>query len=148
MSVLRTVRWHEPDPLRAEELALVTVDEALASHHGFASKGRTDLAADAEEYLASNFHESAGLVSIASELGASPHHLSRVFRAVTGSTISERRIELRTRAALRRLLDGADDIATVALECGFYDHAHLTNTMRRRLGLTPSELMSSTSRRA
>lgn len=38
---------------------------------------------------------------------------------------------------------GTNMDASVALENGFYDHAHLTNTMRRRLGMTPSELRSS-----
>lgn len=142
MAMLRTASREGYDALLAEELALTAVDKAMTPQVGLPSQARTDLAADAEEFLASNFTEDLGLVAIASEVGASPHHLSRVFKAVTGSTLSERRIELRIRSALRHFLEGADDIAAVAVECGFYDHAHLTNTMRKRLGLTPSQLRS------
>lgn len=142
LTALRSVRCRIPDPLEAEELAVNTVSDALTAPGASVSAARRDLVADTEEYLATNFTRWTGLVAIAKEVGASPHHLSRTFRSVTGSTLSERRTQLRLRSALHRFLEGADNIATVAVESGFYDHAHLTNTMRKRLGVTPSQLRS------
>lgn len=141
ISILRSAR-RVHDPLEAEELAVTTVSDALMAPGVPASAGRRDLVTDTEEYLAANFKGHMGLVAIAKAVGASPHHLSRTFRSVNGLTLSERRTQLRLRSALHRLLEGADDIATVAVESGFYDHSHLTNTMRRRLGLTPSQVRS------
>ena len=55
-------------------------------------------------------------------------------------TIAEYRTHLRVRAAIERLLAGADDLSTIAADCGFASHSHLTDTFRRTLGTPPSRL--------
>jgi AraC-like DNA-binding protein len=40
--------------------------------------------------------------------------------------------------ALERLAAGERDLTALALDLGFADHAHLTNTVRRELGRPPS----------
>jgi AraC-like DNA-binding protein len=70
----------------------------------------------------------------------SPHHLSRVFRALTGHTISRHRTRLRVRAALERLAGGDHDLARVAADEGFADHSHLCRLIRQETGTTPSAL--------
>jgi AraC-like DNA-binding protein len=98
------------------------------------------LAADAEEYLSVHFREDCDLATISRDVGASPHHLSRVFKRVTGESLSSTRTKLRISFALGRILEGADDLSTVAVDAGFYDHSHLTNSLRRELGSSPTEL--------
>ena len=44
------------------------------------------------------------------------------------------------RAALERLAGGESDLARLAADAGFADHAHLTREMRALLGATPSAL--------
>jgi AraC-like DNA-binding protein len=56
---------------------------------------------DARESLAADTSQS--LLELARSLAVSPHHLSRLFRAVTGHTLSRHRMRLRVRAALERL---------------------------------------------
>ena len=73
-------------------------------------------------------------------MGTSPFHLARVFRSITGESIHEHRVGLRVRAALERIAAGEDDLTRLALDLGFGDHAHLTNTIRRELGRPPSAL--------
>ena len=68
----------------------------------------------------------------------SAQHLSRVFRAEVGVSISTYRRRLRLRAALERIGEGG--LARVAADAGFADHAHLTREMRALLGTTPSAL--------
>jgi AraC-like DNA-binding protein len=83
---------------------------------------------------------SVGLDPLAASVGCSPHHLSRVFRQVTGESLSTYRNRLRVRAVLSDLQDGADSLRALAAEYGFADQAHLSRVVRRQLGRTPSEL--------
>lgn len=80
------------------------------------------------------------LTHLADALAVSPHHLSRVFRAATGHTISRHRMRLRARTALERLADGEDDLAFLATDLGFADQGHLSRVIRHETGHTPSAL--------
>jgi AraC-like DNA-binding protein len=103
-----------------------------------AERRRRALADDAREALAEDAGRS--VVELGRAVGASPHHLSRVFTAHTGRSITEHRRLLRVRAALERLADGDSDLARLAADVGFADHAHLTRTLRAHTGATPSAL--------
>ncbi|WP_345607231.1 helix-turn-helix transcriptional regulator [Pseudonocardia adelaidensis] len=81
-----------------------------------------------------------GLVRLARLLGVSRSHLSRVFRAETGETLTRYRRHLRVRAALDRLADGHRDLAGLAADLGFADHAHLTRAVRAEVGDPPSHV--------
>jgi AraC-like DNA-binding protein len=73
-------------------------------------------------------------------VAVSPHHLSRIFQARTGATVSRYRNRLRVRTALERLAGGERDLAALAADLRFADHAHLVRTLRREVGSAPSEL--------
>lgn len=77
---------------------------------------------------------------LARELGVSRPHLSRVFRTVTGESLTRCRARLRVRAALDRLEAGQTNLAVLASELGFADHAHLTRTLGGELGSPPSRV--------
>ncbi|MGN9764574.1 helix-turn-helix domain-containing protein [Micromonospora sp. SD12] len=81
------------------------------------------------------------LDQVAREVGASPHHLSRVFQRVTGSSLTAYRNRLRVRAVLDTLAE-ADDrpLRAVAAEHGFADQAHLTRVLREHVGHPPARL--------
>jgi AraC-like DNA-binding protein len=98
---------------------------------------RRRLVDQARQALASDLDLS--LVELASMLAVSPHHLSRVFAAEIGQTVSSYRLALRVRSALDRLGAG-EPVSRVAAVTGFADHAHLTRAIRRELGETPSAL--------
>jgi AraC-like DNA-binding protein len=80
------------------------------------------------------------LSDLARYLAVSPHHLSRVFRATHGVTISRYRIGLRSRAALERLAAGERNLARLAADLGFADQSHLCRVIRAETGETPSAL--------
>lgn len=80
------------------------------------------------------------LAALAREAGCSPFHLSRLFHRETGLTLRGFRLRLRLAAALDGLAEGEDDLTALALRCGFADHAHMTNSVRRAFGATPSAL--------
>lgn len=105
-----------------------------------ASERRRELAWEAQELLALRHAEPLTLEQLGRELGCSPFHLARVFRAETGTTLHACRLALRVAAALERIEQGERDLARLALDLGFADHAHLTRTLRAETGLPPSRL--------
>jgi AraC-like DNA-binding protein len=93
---------------------------------------------DARESLAAD--PSQSLPELARSLAVSPHHLSRLFRAATGHTLSRHRMRLRVSAALERLADGEQNLARLAADLDFADHSHLCRVVRSETGTTPSSL--------
>lgn len=95
------------------------------------------LAAAAQEAILADDPAAAGLLPLAAGLAVSPYHLSRVFRAHTGRTLSGYRNRVRVSRALERLDAGEADLARLAADLGFADQAHLTRTVRAEVGLPP-----------
>jgi AraC-like DNA-binding protein len=130
----------------AEERALGLVASVLATvapkrvaaGRPATAHARRRAADDAREALAAD--PSLTLAELARLVAISPHHLSRVFRDEVGVTVSTYRRRLRVRAALERLDGGESNLARLAADAGFADHAHLTRELRASLGITPSQL--------
>jgi AraC-like DNA-binding protein len=97
------------------------------------------LASGATEVLVESGYE-AGLDGIASKLYCSPHHLSRVFRQVTGLTLTEYRNRLRVSEVLADLQDGESNLRELAARYGFADQAHMIRVVRRHYGAAPGTL--------
>lgn len=129
-----------------EETVVMLLAEALAAGREAARRPRAlpsrhRLAATTREVLAAD--PRCGIVAIAAPLGCSPDHLSRAFRQSEGTTFTAYRRRIRVRAALERIGDGEIDLARVAADCGFADHAHMTRSIRAEAGATPSQLRQS-----
>ncbi|MEU5087792.1 AraC family transcriptional regulator [Streptomyces sp. NPDC021356] len=99
---------------------------------------RRRLVDDARAALAAE--PTIGLEALGRAVGASPHHLSRVFTAVTGTTLSAHRGRLRLARVLDRLSEGERDLAGLARELGYTDQSHMTRAVRRAAGLPPGRL--------
>jgi len=99
---------------------------------------RRRVVAEARELLVEN--PGATAIELASHVAISPHHLSRVFKAETGQTISRYRNRLRVRLALERISEGEACLARLAADLGFADQAHLARVVGNELGLPPSAL--------
>lgn len=119
--------------------ALEQVDPArVASGRPATSSARRTLVDATRELLADDPGRS--LPDLAAELEVSAHHLSRTFRAATGTTIARHRMRLRARMALERIAGGEERLAVLAAELGFADQSHLCRVVRSETGLTPSAL--------
>ena len=93
-----------------------------------------------EEYLDAHADEPVGVADLAAACGVSSGFLARICRAATGLTPHTWLLDRRL-ARARALLAATDaSLADVALATGFASHAHLTATMRRRVGVVPSRL--------
>ncbi|WP_051579481.1 helix-turn-helix domain-containing protein [Pseudonocardia acaciae] len=87
-----------------------------------------------------------GLDTLARRVGVSRSYLSRTFRSHTGETLTRFRNGLRLRAALDRIEAGETDLAGLAADLGFADHAHLSRAMRAEVGHPPSRVRALLSR--
>jgi AraC-like DNA-binding protein len=112
--------------------------ERVASCRPATAAARRRVVTAAREALAES--PRTGVIELARRVAVSPHHLSRVFKAETGVTISRYRNRLRVRLALERLSEGQPCLARLAADLGFADQAHLARVVRRELGATPSSL--------
>jgi AraC-like DNA-binding protein len=127
---------------RAILLAAAALEQAdprrVASGRPATVRERRSLADAAHEALAADPDRS--LPELAADLGVSAHHLSRIFRAAAGHTLSRHRMRLRARAALERLAGGERSLARLAADLGFADQSHLCRVLRSETGHTPSAL--------
>jgi AraC-like DNA-binding protein len=139
------------EPLWADVTALQLVADVLES--AFVQQGlprkrkRKDTDVDhaeraeaAKTYLASRIGERVTLDDVARAVHTSPFHLARIFHEQTGVPVHRYLTHLRLRASLERLLEGTEDITTVALELGFSSHSHFTDAFRREFGRAPSDI--------
>jgi AraC-like DNA-binding protein len=137
-------RGSDPDQLveRALALSARALEQAdprrVAAGRPSTVRARAASVDGAREALAAD--PSRSLSHLAAELYLSPHHLSRIFRSVTGETISRHRMRLRARAALERLAGGERDLARVAADTGFADQSNLCRVVRGETGHTPAAL--------
>jgi AraC-like DNA-binding protein len=116
------------DPLALEELIVGLSDAPAPRATGWGER--------VKELLAVRLGEPLTLPDLARELGTSPYHLARSFKAATGSSIHQYRLQLRVRTAMLRLREDVD-LCTLGLELGFATHSHFTETFRRVFGLPP-----------
>jgi AraC-like DNA-binding protein len=134
------------DPNELTERAITLVGEMLekidadrvAAGRPATARGHRLLVDGAREILAAE--PGRQLPDLARMLAISPHHLSRIFRAATGDTISRHRMRLRARAALEQLAGGEDSLARLAADTGFADQSHLCRVLRAETGHPPSAL--------
>lgn len=88
-------------------------------------------------------NERLTLVELAREAGLHPTHFARSFRSLTGYTVGEFIRQRRVARAQQLFVTKTSfTVSRVALESGFFDHAHLTRNFRRLVGVSPSEYRS------
>ncbi|WP_311211747.1 MULTISPECIES: helix-turn-helix domain-containing protein [unclassified Arthrobacter] len=109
---------------------LVSLDVVLSEEALLANRMMDVIASDPEVLL---------LEDAATRLSVSPRTLQRLARKYIGlspaALIRRRRLQ---DAAERTRSDPRADLAAIAVELGYADHAHLTNDFQKYLGFTPS----------
>lgn len=144
--LFRRVAGGEADALTVEETIVDLLDGVLASAYGrraaadLPARRARDLVYDTKCLLERRAGEPLGLGAIAGGVGASMFHLCRAFRAGTGLTLHEYRMQLRLRVALEALESGCADLTRLAFDRGFCSHSHFTAAFTRAFGATPSRM--------
>lgn len=104
---------------------------------------RGDLAARALRAITDGTVDRHGVRGLADQLGYSPRHLHRLLTAEVGAGPRELARAQRTRTALLLLEQTDLPVAQVAYAAGFGSVRQCNDTLRARLGRTPTELRAS-----
>ena len=147
------------EPLEIEELGLRLVARVLDRSRSGQRRGSVGAAgpgnrraatrrahatavADAQRWVAADATASRSLAEIGAAIGVSPFHLARLFRNQTGFSLHGYRDQLRLRMALDRLAEDDTNLATMAVELGFFSHSHFSDRFRQAFGASPSSVRS------
>jgi AraC family transcriptional regulator len=91
----------------------------------------------ARDLLAANLKSPPSIGEVASEVGLSPWHFARAFKASIGRAPHAWLQDVRVDRAKTLLADPKLPLAAVAMESGFADQSHLTRIFGRLIGTTP-----------
>lgn len=100
---------------------------------------RENSVAIAVRFIDENFASELRVNEIAKMVYLSPDHFTEVFSAVMGRTPRDYIRHVRLEHAKASLRNSNTPITQIALECGWCDHAHLSQVFRTVVGLTPSQ---------
>lgn len=103
-----------------------------------AQRRRRDLVEETKLAINERLEKPPSLGAMARFFDCSPFHLSRVFRQAVGMSLRRYVKRLRTRVAADRLARGPWDLTQLALDVGYADHSHFTNSFRHEWGVPPS----------
>ena len=80
------------------------------------------------------------VAKLADVANLSPFHLCHVFRQMVGKSVYDYVLQERLALALDAVLDGGDELTTIALDAGFASHSHFTARFQKFFGCTPTAL--------
>jgi AraC family transcriptional regulator len=87
-------------------------------------------------YIEAHLFERPSLAAIAAESAVSPWHFHRVFVAVTGETPASYLWKRQMAEICRRLVETAQPLVDLALDCGFESQATFTRAFTRHVGVS------------
>lgn len=93
----------------------------------------------AREIIRSRYKEALDVPTLAKEVGLSPAHLSRRFKARFGRAPIDYQLDLRLRAACELLRTRPEPLSIIAAAVGFEDVYYFSRLFSRRLGQAPGE---------
>ena len=89
------------------------------------------------DFIQDHLSQDLSLEVLAQQIGFSPYHFARLFRQTTGESPHQFVLHQRIERAQHLLKERDAPLAHIALESGFANQSHLTQTFKRYLGLTP-----------
>jgi AraC family transcriptional regulator len=92
------------------------------------------------EYIEEHLDEDLTLTELAGIAGFSVSHFKPLFRRAVGMPVHRFVLERRVERARVRLMEGKASRAEIASEAGFSHPSHMARSMRRVLGLSPSQV--------
>lgn len=141
-----------PAPIAVEEASIALLRGLLGADAGARGWGgarvakleterfRRHIAEHVRELLAVDPGAPWTLDMIVEHVLVSPSHLCRIFKQQVGMTIHQYLSQLRLREAAACVLDGEDDLTSLAIRLGYSTHSHFTDAFGRAFGMPPSRL--------
>ncbi|MRN53026.1 AraC family transcriptional regulator [Paenibacillus monticola] len=132
--------WMEPKssmPLAVQQLFTELIAELFYEMDGKQQTGSSWFD-QVLSYIDAHYNEDLTREKVARLAGVSPEHFSRTFRKNTGQTFNAYLTLLRIRRAQQRLLTGAPNLATLALEVGYGEGTYLSRKFKQIVGISPT----------
>ncbi|MGC7406735.1 helix-turn-helix transcriptional regulator [Pandoraea pneumonica] len=92
------------------------------------------------DFVEANFHKPWPVGRLADEFGMPLRKFRYLFQQTYGMPAKQWLLERRLRLARDLLLSTRHKVLDIALECGFTNHAHFTDTFRKRFDCAPTEI--------
>jgi AraC family transcriptional regulator len=92
-----------------------------------------------QEHIAANLSGRILVSDLSALARRSEAHFSRAFKSTFGISPHAYVMRKRVERARQMMAVGDDSISNIALACGMYDQAHLTNRFRQMSGQTPAQ---------
>lgn len=152
---LRSILFEQSQPRSCTEAVVMAQSLLLLSK--LKRKGRVEVEAgnmrprevelfarvqDYVNQLASSFHESETIESVATRLGISPKSLTTHFRAITGKSRQQYIQNLRIEHACRLLTDSAESVTSISFACGFEDLSTFFRAFKIAKQMSPNQWRS------
>ncbi|MFK0206458.1 helix-turn-helix domain-containing protein [Agrobacterium sp. NPDC090283] len=121
------------------EIVTTSIEAKLALQEN--DKGG-DVLARAKSYLRKNLDDfDMDLQALADHLGVSPRTIARAFAADQTTPMRWLWEERLTEAMAVLSSGGADNVSSVAMQCGFNDFSHFSRSFRSRFSVTPKSVL-------
>ncbi|WP_409345845.1 response regulator [Paenibacillus sp. MBLB4367] len=101
---------------------------------------KTRIVSEIDSYIHSNLSGDLSLHHLAARVHLSPHYLSRIYHATSGSLLAEKIASIKIAKAKEMLTSGDVKIQTVAAELGFDNNlSYFSKFFKKWVGVTPVE---------
>lgn len=107
-----------------------------------APAGTIDAFARVMEHIHRDFDQDLSTQSLADEAGLSSSQFERRFRHAFNTSPRKYLVRVRVENAARQLIETDQTVSHIALDCGFYDHAHFSRSFRQIMNETPTQYRS------
>ncbi len=119
-------------------LLLIKVARHRAQHRAARNPLTPQLLGRLVEHVQAHLSERILVRDLAAVVGLSPNHFAHAYTACTGQSPHQFVMAQRLQLAQSLLQNDRQPLADVAAACGFANQQHLTQVMRKQLGVTPA----------
>jgi AraC family transcriptional regulator len=119
-------------------LLLIKVARHRAQHRAARNPLTPQLLGRMVEHVQAHLSERILVSDLAAVVGLSPNHFAHAYTACTGQSPHQFVMAKRLQHAQALLQNDREPLADVAAASGFANQQHLTNVMRKQLGVTPA----------
>ena len=122
---------------------LLRKDESSGAKYQAVDSAKHKKVNEVANYICANFAEISSLDRLSERFYISKYYLCRIFREVTGMTITQYVNANRLKAAEKMLRESSESVIRVAAASGFGNVAYFDRVFRESLGVSPSEYRKS-----